>query len=335
MTQSHPVVRRFICSSCNFVHYKWAARCSSCHSLKGMTMSTADLVEVPRPVVTPTAAVAAPEPLPEVEAPIIPIRSRLVIARPPPDPELTDPGFELGDEDDDDEDDPTPITEIEATKHQFVPTNVTPLDMVLGGGIVVGAVILLASPPGSGKTSLTLQALTGTGHPCIYASAEESKPQLAATAHRIRTVSPDLLLMHDQDLKKIFRKALKFKVRTIAIDSIQKMACSGVKGLPGSPTQLKACSERIRAFAKLKNISFIVICHINGDGDISGPKTIEHDVDVVLELVPGLKLEGNERILRFPSPPKNRFGATNIEGRFRMTATGLEPIDPEGWDEEF
>lgn len=318
-------VRRFVCPDCNHVHAAWAARCLHCHSLKGLVLATADLVEGQTPSLEPTAT-----PAPEKEVPIVPIRPRLVIAR-APEPELTDPAHEL---DDDDEDDPTPITEISATSHQYKSTTIGPLDAVLGGGVVDGEVILLASPPGSGKTSLTLKALVGLGHRCIYASAEETKNQIAVTAHRIQTVSPDLFLMHEQDLEKIFRKARKFKVNTIAIDSIQKMVCTDIKGRPGSPTQLKACSERIRSFAKLHGISFFVICHITSDGDIQGPKTVEHDVDVVLEIVPGPRMEGNERILQCPSPGKNRFGPTNVEGRFCMTATGLEPLDPDGWDEE-
>lgn len=334
MNQSYPIVRRFICSKCGFVHAKWDARCSSCRSLDGMKLTTSDLVEIPRaqPAQSPPPQTSD---APAFEAPIVPLRPRLVIARPDPEPELTDPANELADieEDDDDDDDPTPVTEVEAAEHEFQSTGVDPLDMVLGGGIVVGAVILLSSPPGSGKTSLVLQALNGMGQRCLYASAEEPKPQLAATANRIGAMSPDLLLMHGQDLPKILRKALKFKVRTIALDSIQKLVCPDVKGRAGSQTQLKACSERIRAFAKDHRISVVVICHINSDGDISGPKTIEHDVDVVLELVPGVQFEGNERILRCKTG-KNRFGSTHIEGRLTMTKQGLKPIDPDGWDEE-
>lgn len=323
ITTPPPSPRRFVCGACGQVHLAWSPRCVTCHSLDGLKLTT---IAAEMPVISSPAAFR-PSPPPEKFFE----RPRIILAR-SPEPELTSPVEELVDVADDEDDDPTPITDVKASNHTYEPTGLAPLDAVLGGGLVKASVILLASPPGSGKTSLTLQALVGLGHLCLYASGEETKEQVTVTARRINALSPDVLLMHTQDPEKIFAKARKFGVRTIAIDSIQKMRCSDVNGRAGTPGQLKECSERFRLFAKDSKTTIWLICHVTTDGEIQGPKTIEHDADVVLELVPGPKFEGNERILRCPAN-KNRFGDASVVGRFMMTATGLVPVDPDGWNE--
>jgi DNA repair protein RadA/Sms len=141
-----------------------------------------------------------------------------------------------------------------------------------------------------------------------------------------------LYVYRERSLEKIFARAQKMRAQTIAIDSIQKMLCEDVGNRPGTVGQLKECSERLSHFAKTTKTTLWIIGHITSDGDVQGPKTIEHNVDVVLELVPGPKLEGRERILRCASG-KNRFARTDVVGRFEMTDKGLRPIDPDGWDE--
>jgi DNA repair protein RadA/Sms len=120
---------------------------------------------------------------------------------------------------------------------------------------------------------------------------------------------------------------------TRSTDSIQKMRCEDVSGRAGSPTQLKECTARLVQYAKTTGTALWLIGHVTSDGDVAGPRTIEHDVDVVLELERGPKFEGNERILRCGTG-KNRFGPTNVEGRFELTAKGFAAIDGDGWDEE-
>ena len=282
-----------------------------------------------------------------------------MIARAPmPEPELSPDELV-------DIDAPVPIDSI--TESSFVrdSTGMAPLDNVLGGGLVVASVVLLASPPGIGKSSLTLQMLAGLRHRCLYVTGEETREQLASTARRIGAVSNRLYVLAERSLTKIFAHARAMRAQTIAIDSIQKMICEDVNGRAGSPAQLKECTARLVDYAKTMDTAVWLIGHVTGDGDIAGPKTIEHDVDVVLELTQGgdvddpwsrlkqlateqpdislaeaLRLANeipvdtgsNERILRCPS--KNRFGATGVEGRFQLTAKGFVSVDPDGWNEE-
>jgi DNA repair protein RadA/Sms len=256
-------------------------------------------------------------------------KPRLMIAR-QPEPELTDPVNELVDLDDEDSSAPIPISEIADTTFVRDSTGLPPLDHVLGGGLVAASVVLLASPPGIGKSSLALQMLVGLRHRCLYVSGEETKEQVAGTARRIGAVSNRVYVLAEQNLTRIFAQAKKMRAQTIVIDSIQKMRCEDVNGRAGSPAQLKECTARLVDYAKTTDTALWLIGHVTSDGDIQGPKTIEHDVDVVLELTQGAKLEGSERILR---SSKNRFGATNVVGRFELTAKGFVSIDADGWNE--
>jgi DNA repair protein RadA/Sms len=110
------------------------------------------------------------------------------------------------------------------------------------------------------------------------------------------------------------------------------MICDDVNGRAGSTTQLKECTARLVQYAKTTGTALWLIGHVTSDGEIAGPKTIEHDVDVVLEMDRGPKFEGNERILNCSS--KNRFGPTNVVGRFELTAKGFVSVDADGWDEK-
>ena len=182
------------------------------------------------------------------------------------------------------------------------------------------------------NSSLTLQMLAGLGHRCLYVTGEETREQIAGTARRIGALTPCLFVLCERDLAKIFVHARSMRAQTIAIDSIQKMICQDVNGRAGSPGQLKECTARLVTYAKSNDTALWLIGHVTGDGDVAGPKTIEHDVDVVLELSQGAKLDGNERLLRCPG--KNRFGPTNVVGRFELTSKGFVSIDADGWNEE-
>ncbi len=256
-----------------------------------------------------------------------------MIARAPsPEPELEDPIEELADVLTPSSAAPIPISEIAEATFVRDSTGLPPLDYVLGGGLVVASVVLLASPPGVGKTSLTLQMLDGLGHRCLYVTGEETREQVAATARRIGAVSNRIFVLAERNLAKIFAHARALRAQTIAIDSIQKMVCEDVGGRAGSPAQLKECTARLVRHAKTTDTALWLIGHVTGDGDIAGPKTIEHDVDVVLELEQGAKFEGNERVLRCSA--KNRFGPTSVAGYFELTAKGFAAVDADGWDEE-
>jgi DNA repair protein RadA/Sms len=264
-----------------------------------------------------------------VEQPPEPAHLRLVVAR-APDPDLEDPAEELADVAASEA--PIPLSDVSETTFVRDSTGLAPLDHVLGGGLVVASVVLLASPPGVGKTSLTLQMLDGLGHRCLYVTAEETREQVAATARRIGAASKKTYVLVERNLEKIFAHAHAIRAQTIAIDSIQKMLCEDVDSRAGSPAQLKECTTRLVQYAKTTGTALWLIGHVTSDGGIAGPRTIEHDVDVVLELEQGAGLEGNERILRALS--KNRFGPTNVVGRFELTTKGFVGIDGDGWNEE-
>ena len=317
--------RRFVCrvATCGHVHVAWAARCSKCLSW-GLDLISVELTKEPA---TPSENTLQPEELPLKSSP----HPYLSIApAPAPEPELS--AEELASVVFPSADAPVPISEIAEATFVRDSTGLAPLDYVLGGGLVVGSVVLLASPPGIGKSSLTLQMLAGLKHRCLYVTGEETREQLAATGRRVGAVSNQLYVVNERDLSKIFAYAKPLRVQTIAIDSIQKMVCEDVNGRAGSPGQLKECTARLVDFAKKNGTALWLIGHVTSDGDIAGPRTVEHDVDVVLELEQGQRFEGRERLLKCPG--KNRFGPTNIVGHFELTSDGFVPIDPDGWDEE-
>ena len=318
--------RRFICDACKHVHAAWAARCARCFS-HGLTLTLTS--EQPT---APQGRPSADQDTPDDAWPAEPSRPRLMIARAPsPDPELSPE--ELVDLDISPSSSvPVAITDIAETSFIRDSTGLPPLDNVLGGGLVASSVVLLASPPGIGKSSLTLQMLVGLKQRVLYVSGEETREQVAGTARRIGALSPRLFVLCERDLTRIFAHARSMRAQTIAIDSIQKMICPDVNGRAGSPAQLKECTAQLVRYAKDNGPALWLIGHVTGDGDVQGPKTIEHDVDVVLELSQGPKFDGNERILRCPD--KNRFGPTNAVGHFELTAKGFVCQDADGWNEE-
>jgi DNA repair protein RadA/Sms len=311
---------RFICGACKQEHARWEPRCRGCGEPKVRTATAEEMAAQAAPAASSADQVAPQEFAIELARP------RLMIAR-APEPELEE---ELADLDPSEA--PIPISEIAEATFVRESTGLAPLDLVLGGGLVKASVALLASPPGVGKSSLTLQMLVGLGHRCLYATGEETREQLAATARRIGAVSDKLYVVAENKLAKIFAHARSMRAQTIAIDSIQKVTCDDVNGRAGSTTQLKECTARLVHFAKTTDTTLWLIGHVTSDGDIAGPKTVEHDVDVVLELEQGAKFEGRERLLKCVG--KNRFGQTNITGYFQLTSEGFVPVDPDGWDEE-
>jgi DNA repair protein RadA/Sms len=203
-------------------------------------------------------------------------------------------------------------------------TGMAPLDHVLGGGLAAASVVLLAGPPGIGRTTLSLQMLAGLGHRCLYTSGEETRAHLEEIARRCGALTPCLYVLSERNLATIFTHAREVRAQTIVVDSIQKMLCDDVGGRAGSPTQLKACVSRLVHYAKTNDTAFWLIGHVTSDGRIAGPKAIEHDVDVVLKLTRGPKFDGTERILKCSD--KNRFGPTSAVGHFELTVKGFVPV---------
>lgn len=320
--------RRFVCPACEHAHLIWTARCAGCSSLKGLRLETG--VPAGRGFPLPPPPDFEEEPREIVRLPRPP---RLTIARPAPQPELTDPQEELVDLRSRAPDrGPILISEIAETTFVRILTGLPGLDHVLGGGLVGASVVLLASPRGIGKTTLTLQMLDGLQQRGLYITGEETEGQVAATARRIGAVSNRVYLYAERNLDNIFMHARAMQAQTIVIDSIQKMICPDVSSRAGSTTQLKECTARLVEYAKSTNTVLWIIGHVTGEGDVAGPTTIEHDVDVIIELECGPKFEGNERILKCPG--KNRFGATSVVAHFELTPKGFASLDADGWNEK-
>jgi DNA repair protein RadA/Sms len=206
-------------------------------------------------------------------------------------------------------------------------TGLHPLDHMLGGGLVAASVVLLVGPPGVGKSTLSLQLLAGLGHRCLYASGEETREHLEGRAQRIGALTPRLSVLSERNLATIFTHAREVRAQTVVVDSIQTLVCTDVNGRSGSPTQLKECVSRLVHYAKTNDTTFWLIGHVTGSGDIAGPKTIQHEVDIVLEMSREAKLDDTAMILTCPR--KNRFGSTNTSGHFQLTARGFVPGTPQ------
>jgi DNA repair protein RadA/Sms len=222
------------------------------------------------------------------------------------------------------------LSEVSAKSFVRYPTGLYPVDDVLGGGLVDASVVLLAAPPGIGKTTLTFQVLEGLGRNALFVTGEETVEQVAETARRIGATSSYGYAAYDLDT--IFAKAQALRAQVLAIDSIQKMKCADVTGRAGSVTQVKECTIRLVSFAKTTKTAVWLIGQVTSDGDIAGPRALEHDVDVVLEMEQGTGREGRERLLR--NVNKNRFGATGKVGKLELTDRGFVCMDEDGWDEK-
>ena len=202
-------------------------------------------------------------------------------------------------------------------------TGIQELNRVLGGGMVPGALMLLAGDPGIGKSTLTMQ-LAGTIHleqPILYVSGEESRQQLKMRAQRLHVKNDRLLILTENNLDTIEKHIQKLQPKLVILDSIQTVYLPEVSSAPGSVSQLRECTGRILQWAKGMEISIIVVGHVTKDGSVAGPRVLEHMVDTVLFF------EGERhnqfRILR---ALKNRFGSTNEIGVFEMREKGLLEI---------
>jgi DNA repair protein RadA/Sms len=202
-------------------------------------------------------------------------------------------------------------------------TGIGELDRALGGGLVPGAVVLLAGDPGIGKSTLLLTALDKLSRlpgnkPALYVSGEESLKQIRLRGERLSALSPSLMLLAETNVAEAIRCANELAPRVLAIDSVQTMAWPDLSGAPGAVAQVREVSARLVAWAKETGTPVILVGHVTKDGSIAGPRVLEHMVDTVLYF------EGDKshsyRVLR---AHKNRFGSTNEIGVFEMKAEGL------------
>lgn len=218
---------------------------------------------------------------------------------------------------------PTALNSILGKEETRISTGVGELDRVLGGGIVKGSLILLGGEPGIGKSTLILQIcdkMKGDGK-VLYVSGEESAEQIKLRADRLGIKNEDILFLGETDIDVISQAIQEINPKLVIIDSIQTMYSDEITAAAGTVSQVREITARVMQICKKQNITTIIIGHVTKDGNIAGPRVLEHMVDTVLYL------EGERyfsyRILR---GVKNRFGSTNEVGMFEMQGSGMEEI---------
>jgi DNA repair protein RadA/Sms len=221
-----------------------------------------------------------------------------------------------------------PIGQVDAAAARAKPTGMGELDRVLGGGLVRGAVVLLAGEPGVGKSTLLLEAgaLAAEHGRVLYVTGEESAAQVRLRADRIGAVSDDLYLAAETDFGALLGHVDAVSPDLLIVDSVQTVSAAGVEGVPGGVTQVREVTAALTALAKQRGLTTILVGHVTKDGSVAGPRTLEHLVDVVLQF------EGDARgQLRMVRALKNRFGPTDEIGCFELGEYGLVGLpDPSG-----
>jgi DNA repair protein RadA/Sms len=212
-----------------------------------------------------------------------------------------------------------------------VPTSETPrfgtcideLDRVLGGGLVEGSVVLLGGDPGIGKSTILLQCLTlvSQDRAALYVTGEESPQQISLRASRLNLPGDSLKLLSSTCVEEIIIQAGAIKPAVMVIDSIQTIFSNSLQSAPGSVSQVRESTAMLVRFAKQSNVAIFLVGHVSKEGQLAGPRVLEHMVDTVLYF------EGDAstryRVIR---AVKNRFGAVNELGIFAMTDEGLKPV---------
>ena len=272
---------RWVCSECNTTQSGWFGKCPSCGSWNTIE-EVQDEAEAPGRVVLSSSATTA---------------SAVALA-------------DVGDE--------TPR----------ITTGLQEVDRVLGGGFVPGSVVLLGGAPGIGKSTLLLQVaarLAQGDRSVLYASGEESLQQIAGRARRLGASANRLLLQAETRTETILASArelaLAGELELLVVDSVQTVYSSENDGMPGNTGQVRAVSTQLISFAKQHDVPVVVVGHITKDGQLAGPRLLEHMVDTVLGF------EGDDdRATRLLRASKNRFGSTLELGVFEMTSEGLREI---------
>ena len=224
---------------------------------------------------------------------------------------------------------PKTLDKVMLTEVERLQTGINEFDRVLGGGLVPGSLVLLGGDPGIGKSTMLLDAgmrFAANNIKVLYVSGEESEAQTAMRARRLGKPGAALLVMTATDLDAVLLQAKEVRPQILVIDSIQTMYNAELQTAAGSVGQVRECTAKLLRFAKATGIAVIIIGHVTKDGNIAGPRLLEHMVDVVLQF------EGDRsysfRVLR---ALKNRFGSTSESGIFSMEAGGLiEVANPAG-----
>jgi len=241
-----------------------------------------------------------------------------------------------------------PISEVPLDGASRAATGIGEFDRVLGGGLVAGSVVLLGGEPGAGKSTLLLQSAhalarglgggppvdkglgggplpSKAGREVLYISAEESCGQVRLRAERLGALHPNMLLASETDLGSVLGLVEHHDPAVLVLDSIQTVRHPDLGGAAGSVAQVRECAGAVATVAKARRMATILVGHVTKDGQLAGPRTLEHLVDVVCEL------EGDRHhALRLLRAAKNRFGAVGEVGCFEMTASGLRGVGDAG-----
>jgi DNA repair protein RadA/Sms len=217
----------------------------------------------------------------------------------------------------------TPLKQVSQTAELRLPTGLSELDRVLGGGVVEGSVVLVGGDPGIGKSTLLLQALAAMASrvPALYVTGEESLAQVAGRAQRLGLPLEGLDALAETGVEKILAQATKSRHRLIVADSIQTLWSEQLNAAPGSVSQVRESAARLVRYAKETGTSVFLVGHVTKEGGIAGPRVLEHMVDAVLYFEG--EVGSRFRVLR---AFKNRFGAVNELGVFAMTDKGLKEV---------
>jgi DNA repair protein RadA/Sms len=222
-----------------------------------------------------------------------------------------------------------PIAEVEAESAALWPTGVEELDRVLGGGIVSGAVVLLAGEPGVGKSTLLLDVasrVATSARRVLYVTGEESTAQVRLRAERIGALRPRLLLAAETDLATVLGHVEAVQPDLLIVDSVQTMTSDAVDGTPGNVSQVREVAACLIRAAKARSMATLLVGHVTKDGGIAGPRVLEHLVDVVC------LFDGDRHSrLRLVRAVKNRYGPTDEVGCFDLSEVGIVGLtDPSG-----
>tara|TARA_E500000178_G_scaffold286523_1_gene288345 strand:- start:1209 stop:2561 length:1353 start_codon:yes stop_codon:yes gene_type:complete len=213
------------------------------------------------------------------------------------------------------------INEIESLENERIKFNDNEFNRVLGSGLVRGSVVLISGEPGIGKSTILLQNSINSLESVLYVSGEESAEQLKLRAERISENPKNCYVLTETNLEIILKNINKIKPSVVVLDSIQTVQTDLFDNSPGSTTQIKECTSILIKLAKSTGVPVLIVGHITKDGNIAGPKILEHMVDAVLHF------EGDKqhqfRILR---SKKNRFGSTNEIGIYQMNEKGLQIV---------
>jgi DNA repair protein RadA/Sms len=221
-----------------------------------------------------------------------------------------------------------PITEVDVKAATARPTGLSELDRVLGGGLVPGAVVLLAGEPGVGKSTLLLEAgaMASESGRVLYVTGEESAAQVRLRAERIGAAGPNLYLAAETELTAVLEHVAAVRPGLLIVDSVQSVTAPGIDGAPGGVTHIREVTSALTTVAKQQSLTTVLVGHVTKDGSIAGPRVLEHLVDVVLHF------DGDRHAqLRMVRALKNRFGPTDEIGCFDLGEYGLIGLpDPSG-----